>query len=148
MTVDAFNAPAELRRLIGEGVLTEGGLQSLTGIGSTALRSFISSGLSGSGLTDTSQAFTAEESTRLSILAAQLVDGMAIPDDDRLRGILESLTIELHLTSHNIARLAGLDAADVDEALTDPQSLQVQKKYMVAVRASYLLTAFSRAGNR
>jgi len=148
MTTEALDGPAELRRLIAEGGITEEGLESITGIGQDALRSFISYGDSEAGLTSTQQAFSADENMRLSILAAQLADGRTFPDDDRLRGILESLTIECHLTPRNLATLLGLDAGDVSNVLDDPQSVPAEKKYKIAIRASYLVNAFNRAGNR
>lgn len=144
--MDAFDAPAALRQLIAEGSLTEDGIQSVTGIGTAALRSFVSSGEAG--MTRSSPELSAEESTRLSIFAAQLVEGMAIADDERVRGILESLITECRLTSQNIAQLTGLDAGIVDDALNDPHLVPAEQKYEIAVRASYLLNAIGRASNR
>lgn len=148
MTVDAFDAPAGLRQLIADGRITESALQSLTGIDTGALRSFIAHGQPETAVTATSHSFTVEESRRLSILAAQLVEGMSVPDDERLKGILESLTGALHLTPQNIARLTGLNSRDIDDTLSNPRSIAVEKKYELAIRASYLLNALGRAANR
>jgi hypothetical protein len=148
MTTEALDGPGELRRLIAEGAITEEGLQSITGIGQDALQSFINYEDSKAGLTSTQQAFSADENLRLSILAAQLADGVTVPDDERLSGILESLTIECNLTPQNIARLLGLDTGDVSNALSDPKVVPAVKKYEIAIRASYLINAFNRAGNR
>ncbi|SMQ73992.1 HTH domain-containing protein [Agreia sp. VKM Ac-1783] len=148
MAAEAFDAPAGLRRLLAEGAITDRSLHSLTGMTLDALRAFLSVGQSEIGLTTTPLAFSDEESARLSILAAQLTEGMTIPDDDRLTGILEALTIELRLTPQNIAALAGLDARDVAAALTDPRSIPDEKKYAIAIRASYLLSALNRAVRR
>ncbi len=147
MTTEALDPAACLRRLIAEGGITEDGLQAITGIGPDALRSFINYGTEG-GPTVAQQAFSPEENMRLSILAAQLADGLAIPDDERLRGILETLTIECHLTSNNIAQLTGLDAGDLEGVLTDACSIPAQTKFEIATRTSYLVNAFNRASNR
>ncbi|WP_423739425.1 HTH domain-containing protein [Cryobacterium zongtaii] len=45
----------------------------------------------------------------LSILAAPLTEGLRIGDDERLKAIWESLTIDCRLTLRNIAQLTGLD---------------------------------------
>lgn len=148
MTVDAFDAPAALRQLIDEGGISEGAIQSLTGIKLEPLRSFVAYGQSETGVTSTPHLFSAEESTRLSILAAQLIEGMSVPDDERLKGILESLTLELHLTPQNIARLTGLDDLDIDDALSDPRFIAAEKKYELAIRVSYLLNTLGRAADR
>ncbi|SKA79299.1 hypothetical protein SAMN06295879_0024 [Agreia bicolorata] len=145
MTVEAFDAAAGLRRLLAEGGITEEGLQSLTGISPNALRAFLSASHSDTGLTTTPPAFSSDEGIRLSILAAQLIEGVTIPDDERLAGILDSLMFERHLTAENIATLAGLDADDVHAARSDPRSLPAEKKYAIAIRVSYLLNAFNRA---
>lgn len=147
MTTEAFDAPTQLKRLLADGAISESGLQAITGVGEEALRSFVC-GPTETGMTTDPPAVTADQSMRLSILVAQLTDGMAIPDDERLKGILESLTIASHLTTENIAQLAGLDARDLDKALSDPKSVPIEKKYEIAVRCSYLINALNRAENR
>ena len=146
MTTDAFDAPNRLRRLLADGGMSESGLQYITGVGEDALHAFID-GRAESGMTTGPQPVSAEQGMRLSVLAAQLTEGMAIPDDERLKGILESLTIACHLTVENIAQLAGLDARDLNQALIDPLSIPIERKYEIAVRCSYLINAFNRAGN-
>lgn len=70
---------------------------------------------------------------------------MQIGDDERLKGILESLTIECHLTLKNIAALTGIDVDDLKLALQDPESVSVDKKDSLAMSSSYLLNAINQA---
>ncbi|WP_440708237.1 HTH domain-containing protein [Herbiconiux sp. YIM B11900] len=147
MTTEAFDAPSQLRRLLADGAISASGLQAITGVGEDALRSFVY-GHAESGMTSDPTAVSADQSVRLSTLAAQLTGGMAIPDDERLKGILESLTTASHLTTENLDRLTGLDARDLDKALCAPESVPVDKKYEIAVRCSYLINALNCADNR
>ncbi len=62
--------------------------------------------------------------------------------------MLESRTIACHLTTQNIAHLAGLDARDVDKALSDPQAVPIEQRYGIAMRCSYLINSLHLAGNR
>lgn len=66
-------------------------------------------------------------------------------DRELLKGILEGLTIECHLTLANIAQLTELDADDLERALRDPRTVPVEKKYELAVKGSYLINAVNQA---
>ncbi len=91
------------------------------------------------GLSTKSATLAAEENGRLSILTAQLADGVQIGDDERLKGSLESLTIECHLTLENIAGLTGFDVHDLELALQDLQAVPADTKYALAIKSSYLI---------
>ncbi|KAA9108048.1 HTH domain-containing protein [Microbacterium rhizomatis] len=149
MMTQGTSVTADLRRLIAEDRLSAHALQAMTQIDAGKL-----DGL----LTDTSSlaaqskrgehALLPEESARISVLTAQLAYGMDIDDDERLRGIVESLTAECGLTLRNIARLTGLDIEDLGMALTDPGSLPSETKYILALRGSHLINAVNLARPR
>lgn len=129
MTSEMHNSADELRRIIAEGRISEDALQAITGIQPEKLRSFLNEAMSGTtGLTAEPQALSNDESARLSILAAHLTEGLRIGDDERLKAIFESLTIECRLTPRNIAQLTGLDVDDLESALRDPRTVPLAKK--------------------
>ncbi|MFB2597414.1 HTH domain-containing protein [Herbiconiux sp. P17] len=143
---EAFDSRAALRRLIVEGQISDDALQTITGIRSEKIRAFLDEATPpASGMTAEPQALTNDESTRLSVLAVQLTEGLTIGDDERLTAIVESLTIECHLTLRNIAQLTGLDVGDLERVLRDPRSVPIEKKYELAVRGSYLINAVNQA---
>ncbi|MFM9920535.1 HTH domain-containing protein [Lacisediminihabitans sp. H27-G8] len=149
MTVEAQNPAAELRRLIAEGHLSEDALQAITGIQPDALlRSLAETQTGMMRVTTEPPSPSNDETSRLAILAAQLTVGLQIGDDDRLKGIFESLTIECHLTLQNIARLVGLDVEDVEKALHDPRTVPIERKYELATRGSFLINAVNLARGR
>ena len=96
-------------------------------------------------MTTGSQPLSADEATRLSVLASQILQGFDIGDDERLQAILEGLTTQFHLTLENVALLTRLGSADVAAALRDPSSLPAERKYALATRLSYLTNAVERA---
>ncbi|SIR79440.1 hypothetical protein SAMN05880568_1505 [Microbacterium sp. RURRCA19A] len=79
------------------------------------------------------------------MLSAQLTYGLDIDDDERLLGILQSLTVECHLSLENVARLTGLDLDDLILASRDPQKLSSDTRYAIALRASYLINAANQS---
>lgn len=149
MTSQTFNPADELRRIIAEGRISEDALQAMTGIQPEKLRSFLNDAKPGmTGLTTEPQALSNDESARLSILAAHLTEGMRIGDDERLKAIFESLTIECRLTPQNIAQLTGLDVDDLESALRDPRTVPIEKKYELAIKGSYLINAVNQVRGR
>lgn len=146
MTSQAHNTADELTRVIAEGRISEDALRAITGIEQEKLRSLLDAAQPGvTGLATQPQALSEDESVRLSVLAAQLTHGLQIDDDERLKAIFESLTVECSLTPENIAELIRLDVGDVESALGEPQSIPAEKKYQLALRGSYLINAASRA---
>jgi hypothetical protein len=146
MTSETHNTAEELRRIIAEGRISEDALQAITGIRPEKLRSFLNEAKPGmTGLTTEPQVLSNGESMMLSILAAHLIEGLQIGDDERLKAIFESLSIECRLTLQNIAQLTGLDADDLQSALRDPRAVPIEKKYELAIRGSYLIGAVNRA---
>ncbi|MGO1316798.1 MAG: HTH domain-containing protein [Cellulomonadaceae bacterium] len=146
MTSQAHNTTDELRQIIAQGRISEDALHAITGIGREKLRPLLYEAQPEvTGLTTQPQALSDEESVRLSVLAAQLTDGLQIDDDERLKAIFESLTVECGLTLQNIAEFIGLDAGDVESALGAPQSIPADTKYQLAIRGSYLINAANRA---
>lgn len=146
MTSEMHNPVDVLRRIIAEGSVSEDALQAIMGIQPEKLRSFLNDAKRGmSSFTAEPQALSNDESARLSILAAHLTEGLRIGDDDRLKAIFESLTIECRLTPRNIAQLTGLGVDDLESVLRDPRTVPIEKKYELAIKGSYLINAFNRA---
>lgn len=146
MTSEMYNPADELRRIIAEGHISEDALQAMTSMPPEKLRYFLNEATPGmTGLTTEPQALSNDESARLSILAAHLTEGLRIGDDDRLKAIFESLTIECRLTPHNIAQLTGLNVDDLMSALGDPRTVPIERKYELAIKGSYLINAVNRA---
>jgi hypothetical protein len=141
-----FNTADELRRIIAEGRMSDEALQAITGIASDALTSFLRATPSREpGLSTSSAMLSPAEEARLSGLAAQLTEGFQIDDDVRLRAILETLTVQCHLTHQNIALLTQIGLDDLEKFLGDPKTVPLEKKYELAVRASYLIHAVANA---
>lgn len=145
MTWHLQSTADELKRIVTEGQISEEALHAITGISVDRVRAVLATApVDPARLATTPPALSAEESNRLSILTAQLTDGMQIDDDERLKGILESLTIDGHLTPKNIAGLTGIDVDDLELALKDPQAVPVDKRYRLATRSSYLINAINQ----
>lgn len=146
MNSTRHNPADELRRAIAEGRISEASLQVITSIESERLETFLDEAhRSEAGLSTLTPILSGDESVRLSVLAGQLIQGMEIADDDRLRGILEGLTIEFKLTPQNIALLTHTNVEDVEACLTDPGAVSPEVKFPLAVRISYLNLAIANA---
>jgi len=146
MTSQIYDTATELRRIIAAGQISEDAVLAITGIPPEKLRSFLDGAQAqATGLSTERLVLSNDESTRLTVLAAQLTEGLPIGDDERLRAALESLTIECRLTTGNIARLTGLAIDDVESALRDPRSIPMETKYHLASRVAYLINAVTRA---
>lgn len=96
-------------------------------------------------VTDERSRLSDDERARLSILSAQLTEGLGIDNDHRLKAIFESLTIECGLTPHNISRLTGLNVGDIEHAVRDPHLVPIDRKYELAIKGSYLINAVNQA---
>ncbi|QYF75157.1 HTH domain-containing protein [Cryobacterium sp. PAMC25264] len=146
MNPEIYDTGAELRRIIAAGQVSEDALEAITGISAEKLRSFLDDARPRVlGLTSERLVLSTDESTRLSVLAAQLTVGLPIGDDERLRATIESLTVECRLTLANIARLTGLAIDDLASALRDPRTVSLDTKFRLAGRCSYLINAVNRA---
>ncbi|WP_213815580.1 HTH domain-containing protein [Glaciihabitans sp. dw_435] len=145
MTSEANNPANDLQRLIAEGHISEDALQTITAIPAEKLQSFFDTSTGTAGLVAKPQTLSTDEILRLSILAAHLTDGLQIEDDARLAAILESLTIECHLTLAHIAQLTHVDIGDIENALENPQTVPAETKYAIAIRGSYLINAVNQA---
>lgn len=146
MTSTMHNPADELRRAIAEGRISQAALQVITSIDRERLAMFLDEAhRSEAGLSTRTPILSGDESVRLSVLAGQLIQGMEIDDDDRLRGILEGLTIQFTLTTQNIALLTHTSVGDVEACLTDPGAVSPEVKFPLAVRASYLNLAIANA---
>ena len=146
---DGFDVAGELQRLVERGLVTEEGLVAMTGIPGESIRTFLHSPASAQpGMTAGPQVLSLDEGARLGLLAAQLTEGLAIGDDERLRGILESLTIECRLSVENLARLTGVAVGGVEAALRDPATLPFETRYALMGRGSYLVNAVNTARGR
>ncbi|HEU0164009.1 MAG TPA: HTH domain-containing protein [Thermomicrobiales bacterium] len=148
MTTQSFDTADELRRMIGDGRISADALQAITGIQDETLASFLNGSRSETiGLSRTPSSLSADESTRLSHLAAQLTEGFQIDDDVRLMAIIETLTAQCHLTHQNIAALTRTGLDDLQGFLRDPDTLPLERKYQLAIRASYLINAVANAAS-
>jgi GTP-sensing pleiotropic transcriptional regulator CodY len=70
---------------------------------------------------------------------------MRIGNDERLKAIFESLTVECRLTPRNIARLTGVDVDVIENVLREPRTISIEKKYELAIKGSYLINAANQA---
>lgn len=141
-----FNTADELRRAVADGRISETALEAISQIPIGTLQVFLAGSVEGThSVTTSPQALSADEGTRLSVLASQILHGFDISDDERLRATLEGLTTQFHLTLENIALLSRLDSADLAAALRDPSSLPAERKFALATRLSYLTNAIERA---
>lgn len=150
MSSQSIDVVDELNRLVAEGVITERALQAMTRIDSEKLHTALAGEKHEPGtlISADQQVLTSDESMRLSILAAQLTDGMTIGDDDRLKAIIESLNAEMHLSTHHIAQLTGVDAEDLESVLNNPRSVPIEVKYAIAIKGSYLMNTANLARGR
>lgn len=149
MTPQLFNTADELRRAIGEGQISNKALQTITGIRSEVLTSYLETIPRGEPEVGPSAAeLSREESTRLASLAAQITAGLQIDDDVRLRAIIETLTTQCHLTLQNIALLTRIGLDELERFVREPASAPLETKYELAVRASYLINAVANATAR
>jgi len=139
MTTEAHDPAAELRGLIKEGRISEEAVLAITGMPAGRLRSF---------LAGSTAILQHDEAGRLSLLVAHLVAGTRVDDDERVRAIIEALTLELRLTLENIAALTGLELGDLEAFLADPGSVPAERRYTLAVRLSHLLLAAAQARPR
>lgn len=146
MTTQSSNPADELRRVISEGRISEEAIQAITEISAEKLHAFLhDTGAGVMGLTSSPSALSVDEGARLSILAAQIVQGLEEDDDVRLRAILEGLTIQFRLTLENIALLTRTSVTDLEAALRDPGSVPAGQKYALGLRVSYLNLAIANA---
>jgi hypothetical protein len=147
VTSHTYNPADEVQRLIAEGRISEDAITAVTGIPPEKLKAFFAeSGSEVGRLSTTPPALSFDESTRLTILSSQLTDLILFDnDDERLMGLLESLTVVCRLTLENISRLTGVGIEDLQQALDDPRALPVEKKYELAMRGSYLVNAVNAA---
>lgn len=141
----AQDVAADIRQLIADGRLSEDGLHALTQIDRRKLQAFIRDDTA---TTPEGGALSSEESSRVSILAAQLVHGLDIDDDERLAAIIESLTDDAKLTLESVSLLTNVSVKDLTTALADPGSLPEATKYRLALRSSYLINVCNQVRAR
>ena len=135
MTVQGLNVGDELERLIAEGSISMQALSEITGIAPARLLRLLDLG---PGLSAAANEFSEDEIVRVSTLAGQLTVGAEIGDYERLRAIVETLTIQFELTHENIARLTRINVEDLEAFFNDPDSLSWETKFAMAMRLYYL----------
>ncbi|QVG65690.1 hypothetical protein JG551_003142 [Curtobacterium flaccumfaciens pv. flaccumfaciens] len=149
MTAEALDVRAELRALIEHRSVALDAIAQMTGISESTLSAYLDDpGTENQGLTALGTGLTPDESQRLAVLAAMLAAAPSVPDDDRVRGILEGLTQVSGLTVANIASLTGIAAADLDAFSIDPTGVSDAVKYTIATRTSFLVNAVNLATPR
>lgn len=144
MSTEAYDVGQGLRYLIDTGRISTESLSAITGITPTTLREYLEKEHQ-PGMTAAPSGLSGAQGTQLSMLAVLLTDGLAEDDDVRLRALVEMLTLQYNLTHENIALLIGADVADVEAVALDAATVGADKKYRLAVRLSYVLTAISNA---
>ena len=146
MSVEALNVEHELRRIVAEGRISAESLQAITGIPGDAIASLVGGTHEREpGLSAAPSAFSPDEIGRLSALVGQLTDGLQIDDDVRLTAIIQTLTMQFRMTRQHIALLTGIDLRDLESVLNDPNTARAERKYELAIRASYLMNAIGNA---
>ena len=145
MTIEAHSPNDDLKAVIDAGGLSEDALQAITRIPSETLTRFLHGNVPSLQPGVSTSLPTDDERRRLSVLSAYLATGLTIDDNARLRGILESLTAECHLSLANIARLVDVDVEHVERALLDPSAVPIHARYRLALRTSYIITAINQA---
>lgn len=149
MTAQGQDVAADVRRLIAEGRISERVLQVVTQIRPEDIGAFLADdSAGGTGLAAEEPTLSPGATMRVSIFAAQLAYGFEIDDDERLRAILDALTVECGFTLDHISRLTGLAVDDLATALENPGALEGETRYRVALRASYLINAANQARER
>ncbi|HWU60170.1 MAG TPA: HTH domain-containing protein [Microbacteriaceae bacterium] len=146
MPVEAFNVESELRRIVAEGRISEESLQTITGIPGDVIASLLSDAREREpGLSAPPSKLSPDQIGRLSALVDQLTEGLQIDDDTRLKAIIQTLTEQFRMTHQHIALLTGIDLNDLKSALYDPDTAKAERKYELAIRASYLMNAIGNA---
>jgi hypothetical protein len=146
VSVEALNVEHELRRIVAEGRISEESLQAITGIPADAIASLLGATHDREpGLSAPPSAFSPDEVLRLSALVGQLTEGLQIDDDVRLTAIVQTLTVQFRMTHQHIALLTGIDLNDLESVLNDPNTVPAERKYELAIRASYLMNAIGNA---
>ncbi|WP_433930310.1 HTH domain-containing protein [Curtobacterium flaccumfaciens] len=149
MTAEALDVRAELRALIEHRSVALDAIAQMTGISESTLSAYLDGlGIEHQGLTALGTGLTPDESQRLAVLAAMLAAAPGVPDDDRVRGILEGLTQVSGLTVANIASLTGIAESDLDAFSSDPTGVSDAVKYTIATRTSFLVNAVNLATPR
>ncbi|OII40243.1 hypothetical protein BIV02_09525 [Curtobacterium sp. MMLR14_014] len=149
MTAEALDVRAELRALIEHRSAALDAIAQMTGISESTLSAYLDGpGIEHQGLTALGTGLTPDESQRLAVLAAMLAAAPSVPDDDRVRGILEGLTQVTGLTVANIASLTGIAESDLDAFSSDPTGVSDAVKYAIATRTSFLVNAANLATPR
>ncbi|MBT1541294.1 hypothetical protein KK103_05915 [Curtobacterium flaccumfaciens pv. flaccumfaciens] len=149
MTAEALDVRAELRALIEHRSVALEAIAQMTGISESTLSAYLAGpGTEHQGLTALGTGLTLDESQRLAVFAAMLAAAGSVPDDDRVRGMLEGLTQVSGLTVANIAWLTGIAESDLDAFSEDPTGVSDAVKYAIATRTSYLVNAVNLATSR
>ncbi|MFJ2368049.1 HTH domain-containing protein [Microbacterium sp. NPDC087665] len=142
----AFDVTDVLRRLVEDDVISLHALSALTRMREDALSSLLETP-NGAAASRSSRAqpLSSDEVGRISLLTAQLTEGLRVDDDDRLRAMFDVLTEQLGLTHANIAALTRTDVHDLERFRATPATVPPQTKYELASRVSYLVHAAAQA---
>jgi hypothetical protein len=148
MTPQTEGPISDLAQLIAQGKISLAALHHMTGVAQESLAALFETVSQQNGFITSAPTLSADESMRVSKLAGLLAYGFDIPDDDRIRAIVESLIAECGLTNENIALLTGIDVDDIRRIADDPHSVSADVKYAFAVRGSFLIIAANQAQPR
>lgn len=144
MSTEAYDVDQGLRHLIETGRISPESLTAITGIPPATLHEYMAVEHE-PGMTAAPSGLSGTQSTQLSMLSVLLTEGLAEEDDVRLRALVETLRHQYNLTHENIALLVDADVTDVEAVALDAATVDAAKKYRLAGRLSYLLTAIGNA---
>jgi hypothetical protein len=148
LTPEGYSTGSELKALLDQGAISIDSMMTISGLDREALEYVISTDRGPSGLVSGHSAISAEDSARLSALVAKLRQGLAIADDDRVAGIIQTLTGQFHLTYRQLGLLVGIPSEELKNMTRVNSEVSTALKYSAGLRLSYLLLAIAVAAPR
>jgi hypothetical protein len=126
-----------LNFLIGKGLLSIGVLEAATGFGRGMLEEF----LNGEKEAELNKRDLENGRRRLQLLSItdSLIEGMEIPEDDRVKGLIDVLVQEYGMNYQMIAGNAGMEEQEILEFMSGEKELPCEKKYKLAVKVCSLI---------
>lgn len=123
--------------LIGKGLLSIGVLEAATGFERGMLEEF----LNGEKEAELNKCDLENGRRRLQLLSMTdlLIEGMEIPEDDRVRGLIDVLVQEYGMNYQMIAGYSDMEEREILEFMSGEKELSCEKKYKLAVKVCSLI---------